>query len=652
LLDGVPVNDGYAGSQKTMGFSVDDIDRVEVILGPAASLYGNNAMGGVVSYYTRMPDAREFRYRIGYGGDASTGNRGASNLQNKFFSYGDKFDSGLKLLISASQVSTDGYVTDLVTRTTAPAGVTGYQQSFSPTGGKVYVVGDKGRLGATNGQYLLRAEYDLGGMDKIYASVNEGYQQEFNNQLGTPNSYMTSTTTGATTYTPTGSTLSSYLLAPTQTQRTFLTVGLDKRVSDSMLKLKASRTVQDYWYVTSFGSTATVAGGPAQRVWNQMQTNYFEGQVETPLNDKHVLTWGLTDQADYSEAYNFNITDWRNVDSTTGSQNYIYTGSTDTVGLFAQDEWALSNATTAFLGVRGDSWKGHNGSAYQASPAVNTQYATTTADALSPRVGIVHKLNTDIALRASAGTAFRAPNMFDLYRPFPSSIAGGTYSGSNPNLKPEKMSSVDFGTDANLWGGASIKAGVYFNYFTDMQYTMPIGTATATPTAAISLACPDILPGQICTQKTNIGAANSRGLELTLKQAFSPSVSSWVYGTWMHSEITQDAANPAAVGKQFTQVPHQTAGLGIDYDTGNWMTSLSANYKGKQYSSSDDANAQTVWGVWSSYDAYTTVDAKAMYRINKEMKLSISVNNLLDRMAFSYYQIQGRTYLMELSGSL
>lgn len=49
LLDGRPV-----GTTSLGNFSLDNIDRIEVLRGPASSLYGSSAMGGVVNYITRQ----------------------------------------------------------------------------------------------------------------------------------------------------------------------------------------------------------------------------------------------------------------------------------------------------------------------------------------------------------------------------------------------------------------------------------------------------------------------------------------------------------------------------------------------------------------------------------------------------------------------
>ncbi|MEO6527782.1 MAG: TonB-dependent receptor [Gemmatimonadaceae bacterium] len=57
LVDGVPVNDA-GGAYDLATLSTDNIDRIEVVRGPASVLYGSDAMAGVVQLFTRRGDGR------------------------------------------------------------------------------------------------------------------------------------------------------------------------------------------------------------------------------------------------------------------------------------------------------------------------------------------------------------------------------------------------------------------------------------------------------------------------------------------------------------------------------------------------------------------------------------------------------------------
>lgn len=50
-IDGVPMFDGYSSS-----IQLQNIERVEVLRGPQSTLYGRNALGGIINIITRKPD--------------------------------------------------------------------------------------------------------------------------------------------------------------------------------------------------------------------------------------------------------------------------------------------------------------------------------------------------------------------------------------------------------------------------------------------------------------------------------------------------------------------------------------------------------------------------------------------------------------------
>jgi vitamin B12 transporter len=56
LIDGVRVNSATTGTTALEHIPLAQIDRIEVLRGPASSLYGSDAIGGVIQIFTRSPD--------------------------------------------------------------------------------------------------------------------------------------------------------------------------------------------------------------------------------------------------------------------------------------------------------------------------------------------------------------------------------------------------------------------------------------------------------------------------------------------------------------------------------------------------------------------------------------------------------------------
>jgi len=58
LLDGVPLNDPTSpgGGFNFARFDPENVDRIEILKGPQSTLWGTDAIGGVVSITTKRPD--------------------------------------------------------------------------------------------------------------------------------------------------------------------------------------------------------------------------------------------------------------------------------------------------------------------------------------------------------------------------------------------------------------------------------------------------------------------------------------------------------------------------------------------------------------------------------------------------------------------
>ncbi len=68
LVNGIKMTDPQTGHHVlSLPFNMDDVERIEVLKGPGARIYGQNAFAGAVNFFTRVPERREILLR-GYGG--------------------------------------------------------------------------------------------------------------------------------------------------------------------------------------------------------------------------------------------------------------------------------------------------------------------------------------------------------------------------------------------------------------------------------------------------------------------------------------------------------------------------------------------------------------------------------------------------------
>ena len=81
LLDGAPLNNAANGGVNWNDLAVEEIDRVEILKGPASSLYGSNSMAGVVNIITRRPgDSRRVEASFGTYNTLDLAARGGGRL--------------------------------------------------------------------------------------------------------------------------------------------------------------------------------------------------------------------------------------------------------------------------------------------------------------------------------------------------------------------------------------------------------------------------------------------------------------------------------------------------------------------------------------------------------------------------------------------
>ena len=92
LLDGEPVIGRTAGTLDVRRLSVEALDRIEIVQGPSSSLYGSDALAGVVNLISRQPDE-------GYEGDVSVrvGSFGTTSTTSSMAAGFDRFGARLHI---------------------------------------------------------------------------------------------------------------------------------------------------------------------------------------------------------------------------------------------------------------------------------------------------------------------------------------------------------------------------------------------------------------------------------------------------------------------------------------------------------------------------------------------------------------------------
>lgn len=116
-------------------------------------------------------------------------------------------------------------------------------------------------------------------------------------------------------------------------------------------------------------------------------------------------------------------------------------------GFYLQDEWAITQQLTLNAGARYD-------------------YYSVSGGTANPRIGLIYKPWEDLAFKILYGTAFRAPNLFELYYTSP-------YQSMPSGLRPEHTESVEGIVEYQATRHWRLAATAFHNDVTDLINLIP-----------------------------------------------------------------------------------------------------------------------------------------------------------------------------------
>jgi iron complex outermembrane receptor protein len=614
LVDGIAMTDGYSGSVLLGGIPPESVKQAEILFGPMSSLYGGNAMGGVINFVTRMPKGPEFGFDIGYG-DAVDQGKAPANVRKTFIHAGSLLANGLAFRITANRASTDGYRSEWVTGN-RPGGSRGGIPTTTELGAPTVLLGQKGDNTWEEQGASVKVEQHLGGDSRWRAGW---LLQEYGYAYDRPETYLRSNATGAPVYT------SAFAGGDSDYRRQIVHAGYESAFGIGHLNLLLSHSaVQTNSFIIATAG-ATAFGGPGRLNDSPSDSTSIDSYWNAALG-AHDLTIGYAFRQDRADARDYTLSNWADPDSRTGLYSRAK-GKMNLNAAYLQDNWSLTPNLTVQGGLRYDHWENSGG--LSIDPSGRYPHEKRRESAWSPKIGASLRLSERLTLRTSAGQAFHAPTVYDLYR----SSSLSTYNiSANPALKPETVTAWEVGIDWQPWTGGEIRSTYFHNEITDLIYLGPRQPGPG---------------GKDVRLRINAGKAESSGLTFGITHRFDADNRVFANLTYTDSEMLENQASPTSVGKQLTLLPRKQASLGFDSRRGAWQLAASGRYASKQFS--DDSNADKATGVYKAYDAYFVVDARLAYRFSRQLTASLAVGNLFDRDYFSYYAAPGRAWFASLS---
>ena len=99
MIDGVKINPGTIGGAALQNISPDSIERIEIVKGPRSTLYGSEAIGGVINIITKQPEKTSFSF-------SAEGSRYQTQHASSSLGYVNK---NIHAGIDLSYLNTDGF---------------------------------------------------------------------------------------------------------------------------------------------------------------------------------------------------------------------------------------------------------------------------------------------------------------------------------------------------------------------------------------------------------------------------------------------------------------------------------------------------------------------------------------------------------------
>ncbi len=417
MIDGIPANKADTGNFLWNRINVDDVERVEVVRGPASALYGSHAMGGVINIITRRPTKRpetDFEFRTG------TLNTQEARLKTRGRT------GNLGYALTGNWLESDGY---------DPVPLNSEDRDE-------YAMARDVREAMFN----LRLAPDIGRNGNLYFDY-----RWFDDHRGE----------GERIQDPRG------VFRSFDTQQWDLLY--DQRSGDTEWSLKLYDIEENYFWNRErlrrgkYTRYEVGVDRSEKGVLAQASHSFSGGQRLTMGVD---FKRGEVDGADnYKEGRDAGL-------------SVINQGKMDLLGVFAQYETPFAgDRGQLVVGGRFD-WAELKDARYvdetgflPNGPLPDGHWPDVDWNAFSPKAGMLYRLDRDTDLRVNIGRAFRPPILDDLVR---SGIFRGRYYRANPELDPEKVWSYEVGLEHRPNDRTTLRLTGYYSNADDFFYAILI----------------------------------------------------------------------------------------------------------------------------------------------------------------------------------
>jgi hemoglobin/transferrin/lactoferrin receptor protein len=569
LVDGQRLNNAresttFAGIQPAL-VNLAEVERIEVLRGPASVQYGSDAIGGVINIITRQPNLGAQGFKVSgdvaleYGtiSNSQLGRASVTGTGEGFSFYAGASTEKVEDYTAADGAAEDPRYSSYVRDDNSVPNSGMEQTNFN--GGFKFLTGEQGVL-RIDAEVVRTKDVGFPGFDLESSGIEFTFPNFDRDKIGV--SWSTGPVWGLSDIS-----LSTYYQ------------GINKE----------SASVFDFpgFFSDSFTQSEIDSIG-------------FNAQSIADVAQHH-LTFGL-------DFYDDNVEDTALSETCFGpfclppSTEVAVPKSEQTgLGVYIQDGWAVSDAITLQLGLRGDTFSFVS----EDDPNYTGEPFDVTDSAVSGNVGVTWSVTDNVNLTGLVARGFRTPNLQERSF-FGLATNGEAYIIQNPDLSSESSWNYEIGTKVRYdryTGGLHF----FYNDLTDFITLEFLGIDD--PDFGVELA-----------QFANVAKATIWGAEFDLQAIFAD----WwtAFGSIAYIE-----GDNATTNEPLSSIPPLKVILGLRYQRSAWWTEANLRFLDRQTrlpQSDPDFETGTT--------GFTVYDLRGGYDFNFGLGFLIALENITDKL--------------------